>query len=364
MKLKTAAKTAAVGLVAAALILCEAPTFAKKPKYEITLKSPSKSEVVNITNENVMFWWDEYEKYSSAENFELEELTTPSPVKLKWKGKKGYTYKVSLSVSPKFRDKAVYKTKKNSVKLYNLLRSTRYYWKVTGKEGKKTIISKTRSFRTKDIARVIGASCVYNARDIGGYPTADGGRTLQGRVYRSAELDDIDGEGIKTLKKKLKIKTDLDLRQEGEGTAGTRSPVFDNYIHNKGTSYLKIFENDDSRVRFVNALRVFADSRNYPILVHCVYGRDRTGTLVFVLNGLLGVSRKNLYRDYELSFLTCKGSTKARKYIEQFDALYKTMRSYMDKNESLSDNIRCYLLDSGMTEEEIESIKSNLLKSK
>jgi hypothetical protein len=72
------------------------------------------------------------------------------------------------------------------------------------------------------------------------------------------------------------------------------------------------------------------------------------------------VSKKNLYRDFELSFLTCKGSTKARAYTKEFVTLYRTMRSYADAEKPLSYNIKRYLLDAGMTNDEIRSIISNL----
>lgn len=37
------------------------------------------------------------------------------------------------------------------------------------------------------------------------------------------------------------------------------------------------------------ALRVFVDSDNYPVLVHCIHGKDRTGLIVMIIMLLCSV---------------------------------------------------------------------------
>lgn len=38
-----------------------------------------------------------------------------------------------------------------------------------------------------------------------------------------------------------------------------------------------------SRLSVAKALRIFARPENYPILVHCIHGKDRTGLIVMLL---------------------------------------------------------------------------------
>ena len=38
-----------------------------------------------------------------------------------------------------------------------------------------------------------------------------------------------------------------------------------------------------------------------PVYFHCIYGADRTGTLAFLLESLLGVGENELAKDYELT---------------------------------------------------------------
>ena len=42
-------------------------------------------------------------------------------------------------------------------------------------------------------------------------------------------------------------------------------------------------------------------SGDYSLYFHCRIGADRTGTLAYLLEGILGVSKENRYRDYELT---------------------------------------------------------------
>lgn len=330
-------------------------------KLSVKLMSPKKGAVVNISNPLVKNWWKNYTLFSAAKYKKVKERAKPRPVALKWKGGKGYVYKLRLSTSKSLKNSRVFRTKKTSKKLYNLLRNQKYYWQVSAKKGKVTVRSKIGSFKTNNQPRVIRAPFVSNIRDIGGYKTSDGKVTQQGRVFRSGDIDAIEKSGRKILDEELGIITDLDLRRSDEGDAGDGSPALDNYYHLRGSKYEEIFEDGKRRERFIEGVKVFAEPQNYPILVHCAYGRDRTGTLVFVLNGLLGVGKKDLYRDYELSFLTSKGSRRAKQFISEFDSFYKKMRSYSDRTKPLSYNIEQYLLDSGVTEEEIAGIKEMLL---
>ena len=40
---------------------------------------------------------------------------------------------------------------------------------------------------------------------------------------------------------------------------------------------------EDSKRGLARAMRVFAVSENYPILVHCIHGKDRTGIVIALL---------------------------------------------------------------------------------
>jgi len=54
-------------------------------------------------------------------------------------------------------------------------------------------------------------------------------------------------------------------------------------------------------VPIARALRLFADAANFPVLVHCVIGKDRTGLVMMLLLLLCGVAEADVINDYVAS---------------------------------------------------------------
>ena len=344
----------------------DAATVSAKETQAIQLLSPKKGKGVGISNKKVQKWWDHYKKNKARKMANGKERTRPDPVVLKWGSsmKKGTSYRVLVSLKEDFSHPLVYNTKEKSKKIYRLRRNTTYYWKVTAASGTGTVTSPVYSFYTKDCARTMKVGGVDNIRDLGGYMTEFGTRIRQGKVYRSANLNKTTKKGKRVLVNLLKIRTDLDLRRKGEGGAGKKSPVLKNYIHIHGKGYEKMWKTQKGKKTIVKEMKVFADESNYPVLFHCTYGRDRTGTLAFMLNGLLGVSKKDLYRDFELTFLSGKSGSKesGKKRMKRFDKVYKYMSGYRDRTKPLSYNIEAFLLDNGMQKDEIDTIRTIMLE--
>ncbi|MFZ4395753.1 MAG: tyrosine-protein phosphatase [Kiritimatiellia bacterium] len=78
---------------------------------------------------------------------------------------------------------------------------------------------------------------------------------------------------------------------------------------------------------------VFADPSKYPILFHCWGGADRAGTVAFLLSALLGKSRENLVRDYELTSLSIWGERSHGS--KDFQALLDALSSFGPGNGDL-----------------------------
>lgn len=49
-----------------------------------------------------------------------------------------------------------------------------------------------------------------------------------------------------------------------------------------------------SKSSVAKALRIFAKPENYPVLVHCIHGKDRTGLIIMLLLLLCDVPTKVL----------------------------------------------------------------------
>ena len=83
--------------------------------------------------------------------------------------------------------------------------------------------------------------------------------------------------------------------------------------------------------------------------MHCTYGCDRTGTVCYLLEALLGVSKGDLLREYGLSNLNIEKIKSVETGLGQF------------AGETIKEQTESYLLSCGVTEYQIESIRNIFL---
>ena len=263
-----------------------------------------------------------------------------------------------------------------------------YYWRVSGlgkpQKGQKkgpVVRSNTAAFATEDRAprwiEIEGR--VGNIRDFGGRRTEDGRRVRQGLAFRGQGLNDnsvtgetqgrnrLTVEDVKYFTRTLGIKTDLDLRSKGETADLDESPLGPGVklILRSSPCYRAAFNSEANRRTMAENVRVFCDRANYPIYFHCIGGADRTGTLAYVLQGVLGVPKRDIETDWESTF-----------YPNIPDDIHGNEPDFWCRESHLTDGIgkygepgdtwqrRCelYLLDCGVTEEEIARLREILLE--
>lgn len=298
-------------------------------------------------------------------------LDTGLPVKIAFNVKnmpEGYTVRSSevyVSEKSDMSSPQVFSLsgKESSVDVYNLKTNTQYYYRISFSLSNGSKTSVEGSFKTANTPRVLSVDGVYNMRDIGGWKTVDGFRVRQGLLYRSTELDgavekqySITPNGVNTMLSVLGIKTELDLRSEFENPNGI-NPLGAAVKHNYygAPMYSNAFTEDGKR-----AIRaVFADlanKNNYPILLHCTHGMDRTGTVCYLLEALLGVGEEDLMRDYQLSALHY-GDLWALDQMNEFVGRLKSYEGYTIREKTES-----YLLSIGVTSAEISAIKEIFLE--
>ena len=282
-------------------------------------------------------------------------------------------YRVYLSTDENFFDYESYLVNGTSISLNHLYVGTKYYWMVVatqvvdGEEVNSYAVP-TRSFTTELTPRCFRIEGVSNTRDIGGLDCKNGYRIKQGMIYRGGKLEKISDAGKDYFRNYIGITTDLDLRTPGEGGAGSGSPLGSdiNYINIDGRYYVssKGISNEEGKKIFAQEVRLFANPDNYPFYIHCSLGRDRTGTLVFVIEALLGVTKLDLFMDYELSIFSVTG-TQDNASIDAIRYNIESTYKYINSNYSganFSEKTENYLLSIGITEEEIQTIRDLLLE--
>ena len=171
----------------------------------------------------------------------------------------------------------------------------------------------------------------FNFRDIGGYATANGANVAWGRYFRSGRMDRMTASDLLRVEE-LGIKTQIDLRRPEEVRYQGRGPLPDQgtrYIANSVLTDRSIArlnrETGTWGLRYIGYLRYdtepwrqmfeeLARAESYPVMVHCVAGKDRTGVATALVLSILGVDRS----DVELDFiLTNKEVERHTAYVEQ-----------------------------------------------
>ena len=96
------------------------------------------------------------------------------------------------------------------------------------------------------------------------------------------------------------------------------------------------------------------------MIFHCAIGRDRTGTLSFILQALCGVEKDALIREYELSYLSVGGALDGNKQmVNTITNFYDFVNTY--EGETFADKAASLVKSLGVTDEDIASIKNILL---
>jgi protein-tyrosine phosphatase len=158
---------------------------------------------------------------------------------------------------------------------------------------------------------------LLNARDLGGYPTVDGGHTRWRSLLRSDDLAQLTPVGVQALAD-FGVKTVVDLRWAEEialnpSPIGAQAPQI-RYVHSsllastpaqwrelsksceKEQWKCVVLEQVPSQLR--DTLKVLAAAPAGPLLFHCVAGKDRTGIIAALMLTLADVKPEAIASDY------------------------------------------------------------------
>lgn len=227
---------------------------------------------------------------------------------------------------------------------------------------------------------------LYNLREVGGYPAADGGTVRWGTLFRSDALHRLDESGTAAIAA-LGLRTIVDLRTQMEvdvapsALAGVTA----------ATTHISLLTGDlqalplelDAVYRYIidacgktvgEAIKLLCAPDAFPALVHCSAGKDRTGIVIALILAVLGVPDEVIAADYGLS-----GG-----YLDQENtAVIGQVKASTGLGESLTNellasppaliarvlaNVRAswgsvdeYLLDHGLTAADLASLRAALV---
>ncbi len=241
-------------------------------------------------------------------------------------------------------------TKSSDGVIHNLIPGHDYYWEDSSDSTVYGVISAVSSASDR---RLLDVGNVWNVRDLGGLPVdSDGDGTVDGtieygKLVRGGRLNTT-SSNITELQN-LGIDKEYDLAGSGELSPDVQfsgsNYVNDEVIHYQ-FDYGTIVDNEDTYAMARQAVTDIMNDviNNNNIYFHCRVGADRTGTVAYILEGLLGVPDEERYRDYELTSVSGLND-RTRYYAQKSSTNNKKFIFMMGYLQTTADIVAWYLKD-------------------
>ena len=239
----------------------------------------------------------------------------------------------------------------------------------------------------------------YNARDLGGLPVTGGGEIRPGALIRSDILSRLTPAGKRALIAHG-VKTVIDLRLPEQiaeepsafvsGQPRPGEPVYRilpvenpdsphfaavNDAPSRAENYCLMLEHFQPQIATI--VRAVADAPEGGVLLHCHAGKDRTGVVVALLLGLVGVPDTEIAADYAASEdrlwplyyrmeADAAGDLVKLAAIQQKKptATPETMQAVLDHLRQQYDGVEKYLLAGGVSADEVARLRHHLIEQK
>jgi protein-tyrosine phosphatase len=239
--------------------------------------------------------------------------------------------------------------------------------------------------------RLIALEGCLNFRDLGGYPTAEGGRVRWRRAFRSDALHGVTPADVACLRAigittVIDLRSTAELRADGEsplareGIAHHHLPLFDGgtaapeerpAVVTLSDRYWLLAEYAKDKVAAVLSTLAASDG---PAVYHCAAGKDRTGVVSAVLLGILDVPDEVIVADYvatrenldaiieRLRTMDSYRSVLASLPEDTLHAEAETMVAFLERIRERYGHMRAYAQAAGVTRDALEALVTRLVE--
>ena len=255
----------------------------------------------NIENSGVHAYMAEVD-YSDDPNYTRSDVQSysgsdsPNSFSLSWSGSAS---KIQLSTDPFFSAPFELANTSTSASIPNLAPGITYYYRVLNRSN---TVLKQGAVRPTGLVRMIQINGLYNTRDLGGWPTINGKHIAYGKIFRGPQLNNLRTTEAKNyFLNFLGVTVDLDLR--GKSGETPKKDLADVKIYQQLT-VLKFFDEGKGNTQnlYKKAIRLIIGwlEQGEVVYIHCLGGADRTSTLAFLIEALVGMNESDLSKEYEL----------------------------------------------------------------
>jgi protein-tyrosine phosphatase len=239
----------------------------------------------------------------------------------------------------------------------------------------------------------------YNARDLGGYATADGGRTRWGACVRADSMSRLTPDGQAALID-YGVRTIIDLRGASELTIDVnpfampsedpRRPAYLNLPLGLGADHAGVLaveaaaEGDHGSLLelgrqvldhywrgIAGIMRAIAAAPQGTVLFHCHAGKDRTGLVAALLLALAGVPNATIVEDYALSQVCLRpifnqrlsqepDPARRERLVRMIGAVPETMLGVLAHLDARHGGAERYLRAAGVAEADLDLLRRRI----
>ena len=229
---------------------------------------------------------------------------------------------------------------------------------------------KAGTLKPLDQVRWINTSQTQNVRDVGGW-ACDGGTVKYGKIFRGGEPAQAD---VTLLTGEVGIRAELELQGTEGGNSNTLAGKVDYCCPLNGAYWAYYGEILKNKAQVKEALNFVIDAACHgkPIYIHCSAGADRTGTVICIIEGILGVVQSDCDKDYELtsfagngdkSYLRKRCGRTAEETGTVAEAGYKQFISGIVALSGTTFRDKCvnFVLSCGITVEQINAFRAAMI---
>ncbi len=237
----------------------------------------------------------------------------------------------------------------------------------------------------QDHERLLHFPNLLNARELGGYPTTDGGETRWRSLVRADDLAQLSQEGVRALAD-YGVETVIDLRWPEEAALAP-SPVPSALPHVRYRRISLLTHTEDEwrlrsrdvakelwkcvvlehvRIELCQVLGAIATAPPGVLLFHCVAGKDRTGLIAALLLALADTEPEAIASDYAMSAENLREGYLSRYADSDPERILEALRCPEEGAHNMlkfladAGGVRAYLGQIGLSEREIGRLRARL----